>query len=52
MFAQLEKKFSFEFNTAETTIEIHSLQISGFLMNLCHVVIVVQDWQVDPSLIR
>ena len=35
---QLEKKYSFEYFGAENTIEIHSLQMIGYLMSICHVI--------------
>lgn len=51
--AQLEKKFSGEFNGAEITTEIHSLQLSAFFMNICHLVIIVQEGAiVDTELIE
>ncbi|XP_023329466.1 protein SMG9 [Eurytemora carolleeae] len=49
---QLEKKFNAEFSTAENTIEVQSLQLIGFIFSVCHVVILVQDWFMDTSLIR
>lgn len=49
---QLEKKFNAEFSTAENTIEVQSLQLIGFIFSICHVVLLVQDWVLDFSLIR
>ncbi len=45
---QAEKKYS-EFGSAENTLEVQSLQLLGFLMNICHVIIVVQDWFCDED---
>ena len=40
----LDKKYSApglgEFNTAENTVELQSLQVAGFLMNVCHILLV------------
>jgi len=49
---QLEKKYTAEFTTAENTIEVQSLQITGFIFSICHVVLLVQDWFMDLSLVR
>ena len=49
---QLEKKYSSEFNSVEATVEIQSLQLTGFLMTVCHVLLVMQDWQLDTTFIR
>jgi protein SMG9 len=50
---QLEKKYSSEFNVAENTVIIHSLQTIGYLLNICHVVLVVQDGAIcDPDLLE
>ena len=37
-----------EFGSSENTAEIQSLQLMGFLMSVCHVILLVQDWFVDP----
>ncbi|CAG5102282.1 Similar to smg9: Protein SMG9 (Xenopus tropicalis) [Cotesia congregata] len=37
---------------SEYNLEIQSLQFTAFLYSVCHVIIVVQDWFVDPNLIR
>lgn len=34
------------------SLEIHSLQLSSFIFSVCHVVLFVQDWFLDPNLIR
>ena len=39
---QLEKKNTSEFTTIENTMEIHSLQLIGFLFSVCHSVLFVQ----------
>lgn len=49
---QLEKKYTSEFNSTENTMEVHSLQMIGFLFSICHTVLLVQDWFVDINLIR
>lgn len=33
-------------------LEMHSLQMAAFLLSVCHVVILVQDWFFDPDIIR
>lgn len=47
-----DKKIPAEYSTAENCIEMQSLQQAAFLMTVCHVVLVVQDWFIDTSLIR
>jgi len=49
---QLEKKTSPEFSSSENTVEIQSLQLIGFMLSMCHVVILVQDWFLDFGLMR
>ncbi|KAK3595770.1 hypothetical protein CHS0354_025404 [Potamilus streckersoni] len=44
-----DKKFSTEYTFAENCVEIQSLQLAAFLMTVCHVVLVVQDWFVDTN---
>ncbi|KAI5736300.1 hypothetical protein M8J76_015602 [Diaphorina citri] len=34
------------------SLEIHSLQLSAFIFSVCHVVLFVQDWFIDPNLVR
>lgn len=41
--AQLEKKYSFEFSGAENTAEVHSMQLIGLFMSICHIVLIVQE---------
>jgi len=48
----VEKKHNAEFGTLEATIEIQSLQIIGFLMSVCHVLVLVQDHFVDANLME
>ena len=50
---QTDKKTAVEFNNSlEDTLEMHALQIIGFLSNVCHKVLLVQDYFVDSSLMR
>jgi len=49
---QLEKKYSSEFSSTENTVEVHSLQQLGFLLSVCHCLLLVQDWATDMNLIR
>ncbi len=37
-----EKRYPSEFGASENTLELHSLQLAGFLFNVCHVVVFVQ----------
>lgn len=39
----LEKKFSFEFNVAENTVDVHSMQQIGYMMSICNVVLIIQE---------
>ena len=50
--AQKEKKYSFDYGSIQTTIEIQSLQMVALFLNICHVVLVVQDFILDPNIIR
>ena len=47
-----DKKYPAEFSTAENCIEMQSLQLATFMMTVCNVVIVVQDWFADANLLR
>jgi len=49
---QLEKKNAPEYASSENTIQVHSLQLIGFMFSVCHVVVLVQDWFMDFGLIR
>lgn len=41
-----------DFSLAENMVEVSSLQIAAFLLSVCHIVIVLQDWFFDPNLLR
>lgn len=47
-----QKKNTSDFVQNETNLELQSLQFLAFLYSVCHVIIFVQDWFVDPNLIR
>lgn len=47
-----QKKPAADFASMETNLELQSLQFAAFLFSVCHVVIFVQDWFVDPNLVR
>ncbi|XP_017888871.1 protein SMG9 [Ceratina calcarata] len=47
-----QKKSTTDFVNTETNLELQSLQFAAFLFSVCHVIIFVQDWFVDPNLIR
>ncbi|KAL5017069.1 hypothetical protein ScPMuIL_006658 [Solemya velum] len=47
-----DKKYPAEYSTAENCIEMQSLQLVAFLMTVCHVMVVVQDWFTDIHLLR
>ncbi|XP_076466957.1 nonsense-mediated mRNA decay factor SMG9-like [Babylonia areolata] len=47
-----EKKYSQEYSSTETCVEVQSLQIASFLMTVCHVIIVAQDWFTDLTFLR
>jgi len=50
---QENKKFTgTDFASTENAMEIQSLQLAAFLLSVCHVVILVQDWFFDPNLVR
>lgn len=49
---QREKKYPNEYTSTENALEIQSLQIAAFLLTVCHVVVIVQDWFVDVNLLR
>lgn len=41
-----------DFTPAENAVETQSLQLTAFLLSVCHVVILMQDWFFDPTLLR
>lgn len=41
-----------EFLPVENSGEIQALQLTTFLMSVCHVIIFVQDWFFDSNIIR
>lgn len=43
---------SVEFSSIENAMEVQSLQIAAFLLSVCHVVLLVQDWFFDPNIVR
>ncbi|KAK7108849.1 nonsense-mediated mRNA decay factor SMG9-like [Littorina saxatilis] len=47
-----EKKYPQEYTSAENCIEMQSLQIASFLMTVCHVILVTQDWFTDLMFLR
>ncbi|KAL8599177.1 hypothetical protein ACOMHN_007893 [Nucella lapillus] len=47
-----EKKYSQDYTSTETCVEVQSLQIASFLMTVCHVIIVAQDWFTDVTFMR
>jgi len=47
-----EKRYNFEFKTAENYSEIESVQLMSFMLQVCHTVLVCVDWFVDLTLIR
>ena len=47
-----EKKYPQEYTSAENCVEMQSLQIASFLMTVCHVILVTQDWFTDLTFLR
>ncbi|RZF39892.1 hypothetical protein LSTR_LSTR010520 [Laodelphax striatellus] len=41
-----------DFTSDKNSSDVNSLQIAAFLLSVCHIVIVVQDWFFDPNLLR
>lgn len=41
-----------EFISSESSGEIQSLQLATFLMSVCHVLVLVQDWFFDSNIVR
>ncbi|KAK7862452.1 hypothetical protein R5R35_001354 [Gryllus longicercus] len=41
-----------DFSSTENTVEVQSLQQAAFLLSVCHIVILVQDWAFDPNIVR
>lgn len=51
--SNLVKKFQHsDYPIESTDVEIQSLQLITFLFSICHVVLFVQDYWLDPDLIR
>ncbi|KAJ8887956.1 hypothetical protein PR048_007440 [Dryococelus australis] len=47
------KKFSpLDLTSVESSAELQSLQLAAFLLSVCHVVLLVQDWFFDPNILR
>ncbi|XP_034934513.1 protein SMG9 [Chelonus insularis] len=38
--------------STDYNLELQSLQFTAFLYSICHIIIFVQDWFVDPNLVR
>ncbi|PVD28328.1 hypothetical protein C0Q70_10915 [Pomacea canaliculata] len=47
-----EKKYPADYTSTENWIEMQSLQIATFLMTVCHVIIVTQDWFTDLNFLK
>ena len=47
-----QKKGVPDFMNSDSNLELQSLQFAAFLFSVCHVIIFVQDWFVDPNLVR
>ncbi|XP_011706483.1 PREDICTED: protein SMG9 isoform X1 [Wasmannia auropunctata] len=47
-----QKKSAPDFMNSDSNLELQSLQFAAFLFSVCHVIIFVQDWFVDPNLVR
>ncbi|XP_064599378.1 nonsense-mediated mRNA decay factor SMG9-like [Liolophura sinensis] len=47
-----EKKYPTEFTSVENCVHMQSLQLAAFLMTVCNVVLVVQDWFADLNFLR
>lgn len=45
-----DRSFMSEHLSPDTQIDIQSLQMLTFLMSVCHVLVVISDWSVDPML--
>ena len=41
-----------DLSMTENALEIMSLQTAAFLLSVCHVVLLVQDWFYDPNVLR
>lgn len=41
-----------DFTSTENALEITSLQTAAFILSVCHVVILVQDWFYDANILR
>lgn len=47
-----QKKATTDFVNTDSNLELQSLQFAAFLFSVCHVIIFVQDWFIDPNLVR
>lgn len=47
-----QKKTATDFVNTDSNLELQSLQFAAFLFSVCHVIIFVQDWFMDPNLVR
>ncbi|XP_041373316.1 protein SMG9-like isoform X2 [Gigantopelta aegis] len=47
-----EKKYPTDYTSVENCIEMQSLQLATFLMTVCNVILVVEDWFTDLNFLR
>lgn len=47
-----QKKNPTDFANTQNNLELQSLQFAALVLSVCHVIIFVQDWFVDPNLLR
>nr|CAB3226601.1 protein SMG9 [Phallusia mammillata] len=45
-------KATSEYSSGSVTVETQSLQMTSFLLTVCHVVVVVQDWFTDSNIFK
>ncbi|KAL0123421.1 hypothetical protein PUN28_005744 [Cardiocondyla obscurior] len=47
-----QKKGAPDFVNSDSNLELQSLQFAAFLFSICHVIVFIQDWFVDPNVVR
>ncbi len=47
-----KKHFHIDFKYFENYVEIQSIELACFVLSVCNVVIVAEDWFTDPNLFR
>jgi protein SMG9 len=48
----IKKSTNVDFKYFENLVELQSIELACFVLSVCNVVLVVEDWFTDPALFR